>query len=251
MLSYITVRGPDLEAVYDVVRDEGIVSFDSLAELFCMPEEGVGSVKTGQLRDCLNLLRAIDILDVTKPPKTENYKLEEGLKHDSFPILLLNKLRLAKDRSFYEVQRLIVRKDILHVHVDELKRIVESALDLNFAWTVEKLNFWMSMAHFLGLGRRSYRRFVCYPKPDLIENLLQDFFANNKAEQAHPRDFFNYVSSEFFECLTEQGQLFQGFQQTMSLLERKGTVRLIPLSDDPNPIQVGKKHVSLLSIMGG
>jgi len=252
LLSYIQVRGPALAATYDVIKNNANCSFDHLKELFCMPEKNTSSLQTGQLRGCLNFLRTVDLVEVESVSGEETYRIIDNLQRMPFHAVLLHKLRLAKDTSFYKVQKVLAGNDISFINLKQLRRLVEDSLDLGFAWTPEKLNFWMELADFLCLGTKtSSRSFIFYPSPELIYTLLEGFAEDYR--QIRLNKFVEYLRSNFFECLTEEGhfQLFKGLQQTLLLLEEHERIEFISMSDDPRLVKVGNESVSLISVKRG
>lgn len=252
LLSYIQVRGPALAAIYDVIKNSANSGFSNLRELFCMPEKNTSKLQIGQLRGCLNFLRTIDLVEAESMSGEETYRINADLQSMPFYAVLLHKLRLAKDASFYKVQKVLARNDISFINMKRLRRLVEDSLDLGFAWTSEKLNFWMELADFLRLGiKTSSRSFIFYPSPELIYAVLESFAKDHG--QIHLNMFVEYLRSNFFECLTKEGhfQLFKGLQQTLLLLEEHERIEFISMSDDPRMVKVGNESVSLISVKGG
>ncbi len=261
LLSYVHVRGPALAATHNVIKNNENCSFNYLKERFCMPKKNSSKFQTEQLDGCLKFLRTVDIVEMNSVSGKETYRIVEDLSGMPFHVLLLRKLRLAEDgpsrpHSFYEVQKVLVQNDISFIHLDQLRRLVEKSLraraDLDFTWTLEKLNFWMELADFLGLGTKTTSRsFIFYPSPQLVHTLLESF--SQDSEQKRLSRFVEYLRSNFFECLTQHGDfsIFKGLQQTLLLLEGEKRIRLISMSDDPELVKVGNNDVSLISIEGG
>jgi len=255
LLSHITVRGPDLESIHQVVKDRKSASFDFLANLFAMPEAGGSGVQVHQLRECLNFLETVGIIKANKSTKGEEFVLEPNLPDVAFPLILLNRLKLSAENSFYLVHKHLVSNDVLSVDMGALKRTVESSLELGFTWNEQKLGFWMNLADYLGLGKKyAYSQiFVCFPSSELLKNLLTVTVSKRKSgERVNLGEFVNYLSTEFFECLTREGLLFKGLQQSLLVLQRKGRISLVPAaSDDPNPTFVDGKRIGFVSLKGG
>lgn len=243
LLSYITIRGADLESLCQTIKEKKIASFDFLAELFAMPDKTTSTLQVAQLRDCVNFLRSLGILKTGKLKRTDEFVLASDLQEMPFQLILLSKLRSARDKSFYQVHTHLVSKDVLLFDLNQLKQSVEKSIDLGFAWTEEKLNFWMDLAEFVGLGRRYSltRSFVCYPSPVLLLELMKIFTAE-KTKPASLKAFANHVSSNFFECFTQQKMLSEGLQQSLLFLESRERISLIPApSDDPSPVTIRDK----------
>jgi hypothetical protein len=252
ILSYINVRGPALESVYQIVRKHETASFDMLTDLFSIPETSESSPQTGQLRDCLNFLEGTGILRIIEKSKTEEVAIASNFGERPFKLVLLNRLRSDKKNPFHLVHSHLVSYDIVKFEISGLKQSVEKALDLGFTWTDEKLNFWMDLADYLGLGRKyaSWRSFVSYPTPELVQYMISDFRRGKKVN-VNLRKFLEYVSSSYFECFTREGKLFEGLQQTLLYLQRKGLATLRPAaSDDPNTILLGGKPYASVSLEG-
>lgn len=252
LLSYVQVRGPALAATYYAIKDNEDCSFDYLRELFCTPEKNGSGFEIGQLRGCLNFLRAIELVKMHFESDEETYRIREESLGIPFYALLLHRLRLADDPSFYEVQKHLVRNDIVLIPLAQIKRSVEDSLDLGFTWTQEKLNFWMELADFVGLGiKTSSRNFMFYPSPDLVHTLLANF--SKDSGRIRLKDFVEHLRSEFFECLTDphRFQIFRGLQQSLLFLEKQGRIGFISMSDDPDMVKVGEKSISLVSVKGG
>ena len=252
LLSYVQVRGPALAATYYAIKNNMDCSFDHLRGLFCTPKKNGSGFEIGQFRGCLNFLRAVDLVKMHLVSGEETYRILEESPSMPFRALLLHRLRLADDQSFYEVQSHLARNDVIFIPLDELKRSVEDSLDLDFAWTQEKLNFWMELADFVGLGTRtSSRSFIFYPSPELIHTLLAGF--PRDSGRIRLKKFVEYLRSEFFECLTDPDrfQMFRGFQQSLLLLEKQERIRFISMSDDPDLVKVGDKSISLISVKEG
>lgn len=252
LLSYVHIRGPALAATYYAIKNNKDCNFDHLRRLFCTPKKNGSGFEIGQLRGCLNFLRAVDLVKMHLESDEETYRILEESPSMPFQALLLHRLRLADDQSFYEVQRHLARNDVIFISLDELKRSVEDSLDLDFTWTQEKLNFWMELADFVGLGTRtSSRSFIFYPSPKLLHTLLADF--SRDSGRIRLKKFVEYLRSEFFECLTDPNlfQIFRGLQQSLLLLEKQERIRSISMSDDPDVVKVGDKSISLISVKGG
>jgi len=252
LLSYVQVRGPALASTYYAIKNNEDCTFDHLRGMFCTPKKNGSGFEIGQLRGCLNFLRAIDLVKMDFESDEETYRICEKSPDIPFNALLLHRLRLADDQSFYMVQRHLVRNNVVFIPLDELIRSVEDSLDLGFTWTQEKLNFWMELAAFVGLGSKtSSRIFIFYPSPELVHTLLTDFLRDS--DRIRLKKFVEYLRSEFFECLTDPDrfQIFRGLQQSLLLLEERERIGFISMSDDPELVKVGEKSISLITIKGG
>lgn len=248
ILSYITIRGSDIESIYKVLKFRGPTSIDELKDLFAIVATGESSEQSGQLNDCISFLVNVEIL------KTDNSGTEVDLASDfaemPFKLVLLNKFRLDKNNPFSLIHSLLVDYDLIRVSLNGLKPAVEKALDLEFTWTDEKLDFWLDLANYIGLVRKfaGHRSFAFYPNPELVHDIILNY-PGEKGTELNLRRILGYCSTNFFNCLTKEGRIFKGLQQSLLFLKSKNLITLIPAaSDDPNPVRVDGKPYSLISL---
>jgi uncharacterized protein YueI len=248
ILSYITIRGPDIESLFQTVKERKKATVDELKDLFSTTDT-MRPETPMQLRDSLSFLDSVGILKINEKNKTEFVTISSGFGSTPFNLVLLNRFRLDKQNPFTLVQSYLASIDATVIDLNTLKQRVEKSIELSYTWNEEKLGFWMDLAHYLGLGRKcvSSNLFVCYPTPKLIRDVVTEYIETDSTK-ADFRELADYVSSSFFECFTREGLLTLGLQQTLLLLQQQGFLKLIPApSDTPNPLLInGKSYGSVL-----
>jgi hypothetical protein len=224
------------------------VTVDELRDLFSITDTEK-SETPAQLRDSLNFLSSVGILQIKEKNKTEFATLSSDFGNMPFDLVLLNRLRSDKQNPFTLVQSYLASIDATIIDLNTLKQRVEKDIKILYTWNEEKLGFWMELADYLRLGRKclSSNLFICYPTPTLIRTLIKTY-AETESPKVDFRKLTDYISSNFFECFTREGSLTSGLQQALLLLQQYDFVKLVPApSDTSNPLLInGKSYSSVL-----
>jgi hypothetical protein len=251
LLSYITLRGYDLESIYHVVKDSNGCTFEDLVDKFSVGNPDNNEIPTGQIRDCISFLVNVNVIRASE--NKNEYSLTQDFKEVPFKLVLLNKFRIDKSNAFSAVLSHLISLDVMQFDISEFQHSVEKGLDLGFTWTPEKLDFWMDLADYLSLGRKYVGKhsFALYPSPKLLFSILKDClsYENSKLETITLGNFLDYCSTHYFPILTRERLLFKGLQQSILQLNKIGEVQLRPAaSDDPHGVLLNGKlfgHISL------
>jgi hypothetical protein len=251
ILSYITIKGPDIESLFQTIKERKKATVDELRDLFSTTDT-LKPETPMQLRDSLNFLGSVGILRINEKKKTESVTLSSDFGNMPFNLVLLNRLRLDKQNPFTLVQSYLASIDATIIDLNTLKQRVEKSIELSYTWNEEKLGFWMDLAHYLGLGRKcvSSNLFACYPTPMLIRDVVKKYL-ETESTKADFGKLTDYISSNFFECFTREGLLTVGLQQTLLWLQQYGFLKLISApSDTPNPLLINSKSYGSVLISG-
>ncbi|MCW4005299.1 MAG: hypothetical protein NWF04_01675 [Candidatus Bathyarchaeota archaeon] len=236
LLSYITLRGYELESVYQATKDASL-NFEVLEQRF--------SLEKGLLRECVSFLLNTGLLK-TNADESEIARAK-NFPDLPFKLLLLNQLRLDKANPFSLVHSHLIANDFFRIDRESLMRSVEKSLNFDFAWNDEKLNFWMDLASYLSLGRK-YACFVIYPSPKLLTTVFEDFLKRGP-NQHSLKNFLTYCAMNYFDCFTREGAVSKGLQLSLLQLNQKGTISIKPAaSDDPNAVLLSGKQYGNIAL---
>lgn len=244
LLSYITLRGYELESIYEVVKENSTISFADLKKIFSLDADN----QSGQLRDSVNFLNSTGIIRISADES--EITIAKNFDNLPFRLVLLNQIRLDKANPFGSVLSHLVKNDYFRFNLEYLKKSVEKSLELGFTWTDEKLAFWMDLAIYLGLGRK-YHGFILYPSLELLKMILKDF-SSRGLTQFNLKNFLNYCSANYFDCFTREKRVFKGLQLSLLLLNKAGgPISIEPAaSDDPDAIYLCEKQYGVIISRG-
>jgi hypothetical protein len=252
LLGYISLRGPDLEAVYEYIRANKSADFESLISIFAMPGIKDEGPQKSQVQDCLKFLATVGLVQVQKAQKKELYQLAGSDEKTPFKTKLLHRLKLITSNPFHVLHSLLVSNDFLQIEKEVLVQEAERSLKSDFSWNIEKVDLWCRLARYLDLGneRSDTGMFVCYPAPNLIKRLLE-MLSSQKTGRVRLWEFAQYISTNFFQVYTRKDKLFTGLQGTLQLMQTNGTITLFPAkSDDPRVAYVGEKPFGEVALGG-
>jgi hypothetical protein len=251
ILGYITLRGSDIESVYQVLRTQGQKSIEELKNLFGIFSLDTSDEQLGQLNDCISFLTNVAI--VKTDTSNELVSLASNFGETPFKLLLLNRMKTEKNNPFILVHSLLVTYDETRCHLNNVKTSVEKKFDLGFTWTDEKLDFWLDLANYIGLVKKltGSREFLFYPHPNLVYDIFLNFLTGKKTE-FNLKKIFDQCSTDFFDCFTQEGLLFKGLQQSLLILNNRNLITLQPAaSDESNPVKIDGKPYGFVSIKKG
>lgn len=252
LLGYIQIRGHALGEIFEEIRNNPKVTYAELSNLFLVPgpdQKGQKESKAS-LRDYVNFLNALDMIESSGDGDDESFRVLGKNVDLEFGLSLLGSIRRATDQSFYSLQQLLARNDVLQWDDATLKKEAERSLNFDFAWTHEKIAFFVNMADYLGVGKKLASGLLNSPSENLVLRMLKQV-SGDVSGFIPAKEAINKIRAHFLEPYTAKGDLYQGFQWALEGLSRKGFVKFKLESDATRrtePIRIIEKHVSLFGI---
>jgi hypothetical protein len=138
-----------------------------------------------------------------------------------------------------------VAQDAFALSVSTLRDEAErSSLGGLFAWTGEKIAFWVRLCERLGLVRSLARdgHVLLAPRPDLVLAALRAQLSDQRA--ASLAACLRAIETTCFACFTARGTVQRGLAQTLVALHRLGALQLSHSSDAAQSLLLGEWRVS-------
>lgn len=257
ILSY-RVRGPELEAIFSLIRQSGTTSFEALGDLFAGTEAPDTPRNDELLLDALDFLRAVELVGRWRDEDGKQlYQALEGAGIQMpFRLALLHQLHLATDsrNAFRIVHNTAVRGNLFLTSKADLLKQLEPLYPEDYAWNTEKLRSWEWLAAFIGLVRpvssRTADLMIC-PQPVLVVSLLRAFATEKSGTQREGEqvtvlisNWLRFVEAGFFSCTTERRELYDGLGRALLAMEAAGQIRLEMKSDASGAIMMHGRNVS-------
>lgn len=249
LISHITLRGPELAQTYGLVAAHPEISADKLREHLAPAAAGASPYELADapLREALSFLVLAGLVEVHG--RQRRYSATPRLPDTPFPLLLLHHLTTHPDRrqqAISLVHRAIVADDTLAITSQSLRDQLERGplRDL-FAWTGEKVTFWVHLAAHVGLVRRLERspELLAVPQPRLLLDTLV-WALNQLQGQSSLDGTLRLIDAQLFACFTARGRVHRGLAQTLLALERLGHLQLTHSADAAHSLLLGERRVS-------
>lgn len=256
ILSY-PVRGPEIEAIICIFKQQPEISLDVLVETFVPPEANNQPAKTDLLREALNFLRTVEFIQqTTDESQTSTFHLADNIKNnESFSLQLLNRLHSFDDdrRAFRLITDLIAEEDLLFAHRKELVTKLEISAPGSYSWNEEKLRTWQQLADYLGLVRSikpDHGDTMFCPKPSLLLELLKKYQDNHRKEiLISIGDWLTFVHENFFSCFTKRQEVHIGMARGLRSMQKMGHLTFKMHSDAPRSAVLEGQRVAHLEIL--
>jgi hypothetical protein len=262
LISHIPLRGPELRQLYAlIVAHPGISYADIAARLVVSrDDDDAFGLAEAPLREALNFLLVARLVEQQGSSRFKaSFQATPLLPDTSFPLLLLHHIRQHEDerqRAPALIFAQLVAEDGLATTIAALRDQLERGTyrDL-FAWTGEKVGFWVHLFSYLGLVRRLERstEVLIVPQPDLVLTAL--VWAQRQPDvDVSLAACLRVIDATFFACFTGRGRVHLGLAQTLLALESLGQVRLTHSADAAHSLLLGERRVSevwLVSDSGG
>ncbi|MDG6998755.1 MAG: hypothetical protein JRN15_06545 [Nitrososphaerota archaeon] len=252
LLGYIQIRGHALRRIFEKIRDNPKVTYAELSNQFLVMgsnQEGRKESKAS-LRDYVNFLNALDMIVASGDGDDGSFRVSGKNTDLEFGLSLLGSIRKATDQSFYSLQQLLAQSDVLQWDDATLQKEAERSLNFDFAWTHEKIAFFVNMADYLGIGKKLTSGLLNSPSENLVLGMLKQVSGDGHGF-IPAKEAINKIRAQFLEPYTAKGDLYQGFQWALEGLSQKGLVKFKLESDATRrsePIRVVGADVSLLGI---
>ncbi len=182
LISHITLRGPELRQLYDLIVGHQSINYDQIAEtLTPSPSEApTFGLEEAPLREALNFLLVAGLVRQQGASRRRASFYATPLLEDApFSLLLLHHIHTHRDerqRAPSLIYRQLVAADALSVTLQGLRDQMERGPYRQlFAWTGEKITLWSHLATYLGLAWRLDREGVILivPQLDLTRSALR------------------------------------------------------------------------------
>jgi hypothetical protein len=258
LISHITLRGPELRQVYDLVAERGPLAYGDLIAALAPPGGSVApELADAPLLEALGFLVVAGLLEARGPSRRRAaYRATPLLPDAPFPLLLLRHIRAhpeERQRALSLVYDELVAADAVGTTAaalrDQMERGPHRAL---FAWTGEKIGLWVHLADHLGLVRRLERsaEVLVVPQPDLVARSLAWAQARLGGDPGLD-PALRLVDTELFACFTARGRVHRGLAQALLALERLGRARLTHSADAARSLLLGERRVSEVALLAG
>ncbi|GBF31830.1 hypothetical protein DCCM_0014 [Desulfocucumis palustris] len=236
-----TVYGPELECIYEFLRESGPIDRESLYRVFLPLVDGeMGS--RANLDDALTFLTSGGMLK-----KSEFGKYEVVGGELSFKLLLLSNLRKIQLGNVDPVHPLdpwfLGLADGLFVRPGRALAFglhqAANALDLPEALSDEKVNAWRRVLEFLGVGSRVASGFLCWYRPEMVLEII----ALWDEDEGPVQKLLEEHISRFFPWESEAGDISPPLSAPLKNLENMGYIKLEERQDLPSRSYFGDKKI--------
>lgn len=234
-----TVYGPELGAIYSFVLNNNLQNIQpnrrGIHSAF-IPIKGKEEICSSQnVDDAISFLKSAGLFR-----ESNGIFFAEVQEDIPFPIKLLQALRrleLGKqtplhpqdcyyltilDELFIKPDRMILAD--IHVAANQLPAIEEVG-----GLGKEKLQGWMRVMEYLGVGRRIQGNFLCMYSPTLIMDIIHQWPQSQGTLQSLFEDLFETI----LPYSSSNGDLAQAIRTPLQELARKNYIDLYPLQDSP------------------
>lgn len=255
LISHITLRGPELRQLYACIADAPGVHYSELVRLTAAPinEGDRFGLQEAALREALNFLLVAQLVEQHGPARRQAaFRVVPKTPNIPFPLLLMRHIAAHPDEKQQALIRLyqqLVRQDIVALSASAIRDEAERGpLGDLFAWTGEKVVFWVRLCEHLGLVRSVARdnHVLFAPRPELVLAALRAQFGDRS--RAALATCLHEVDASFFACFTARGTVQRGLVQTLVALHRLGALRLSHSSDAAQSLTLGEWRVSDVEI---
>lgn len=261
ILSY-RVRGPELEAIFGLIRKSGPLSFETLSNQFAATESPDEHRKDDLLLEALDFLRAVELVGRWRDEDSRHiYQVVEAIPDQlPFRLLLMRQLHRATDgrRAFRLVHDIAVRKNLFFTSREDLLKQLEVLYPEDYAWNIEKLRSWEWLAAYLGLvrplGSKQVTMMIC-PQPELVVSLLRAF-AYELVKDQHTSEqvsvligvWLRFLDDRYLSCITERRQVYDGLGRTLLTMDAAGQITVGMKSDAPGSVVLGGRQASHIDL---
>lgn len=244
------VYGPELEAIYKFIATYDhkllVPSRKEVYDAF-VPRNPDNTFHTTQnIDDAIAFLKAAGLL----LDNNGIYSAQETWS-DSIPfsLLLLKALRNIEFENQYSegmlnslyihlLTELFIKPDTiyipnLHASANQLKAVKDAG-----GIGREKLQSWMRVMEYLGIGYRVRGQFVCMYHPLLMQNILRQWPLIDGTLQSFMQECFNI----YLPGITAEGEISKAVKFPLEKLNKEGLVGLFQMQDSPSKPYFGEKR---------
>ncbi len=255
LISHITLRGPELGQLYDLVAGRPDISYAELAAALTPAgaSRDAFGLAEAPMAEALNFLLAAGLVAQDGPARRRaSFVATPLLAGAPFTLLLLHHIQShceERQRAPALMYRELVAADALALTAAAIREQMErGALRSLFAWTGEKVTFWTHLAHYLGLVRRLDRsqEVLVVPQPRLVLDTLRWAARDATAAPLPASAALDTIDRIFFACYTGRGRVHRGLAQALAVLERSGSLRVAHSADAARSLMLGDRRVSEL-----
>ncbi|NJK81977.1 MAG: hypothetical protein HC914_19805 [Chloroflexaceae bacterium] len=181
LISHITLRGPELNQLYTLIAAHPGINYADLVSRLVInrdPDDTFGLAEA-PLREALNFLLVARLVDQHGSSRFRaSFQPAPLLPDTPFSLLLLHHIRQHEDerqRAPALMYTQLVAEDAIATSAAVIRDQMERSMyrDL-FAWTGEKVGFWVHLFSYLGLVRRMERStdVLIVPQPNFVLTAL-------------------------------------------------------------------------------
>lgn len=251
LISHITLRGRELKQLYDQIAVRPGISCEDLMVALTPEQPRACGLADATLLEALNFLVIAGMIRQEGAERRHaSFYPTPQLVDAPFALLLLHHLQTHPDRrqqALALIQRLLAAEDALALTPAQVReRMERSPIGSLFAWTGEKVRFWSSLAHYLGIVRwfGSNTDIWLVPQPYVLFQSLEWVVRQEDANEQLLGRVLDDVDRRFFACYTAQKRVHQGMVQSLLALERMGRVQLSHRADAPRSLLLNERRVS-------
>jgi hypothetical protein len=251
LISHITLRGPEIQQLYRHIAAHPGTPYDDLVAHFvpARPAPSELDLSEAPLREALNFLLVARLVEQHGSSRFRaRFAATPLLYHTPFPLLLLHHMAMHPDerqRAPVLIYRQLAAEDVRSTTAPALRDQMERGeLHSLFAWTGEKIGFWLHLGHFLGLVRRLERSMevLIIPHLSLVQAAL-DWVQRHHACTSLAA-CLETIDATFFRCFTARGRVHSGLAHTLLALDSLGHIRLTHHADAARSLRLGERRVS-------
>lgn len=256
LISHITLRGPEIAQLFTSIVTVPNQSYAQLVQQFVIsvtPDDTL-SLDEAALREALNFLLVARLIAQDGAVRQRAH-FTPSPHHQYLPFVL----NLLYHSTHHEEQRqqamsLILRQlvadDVLMINIVDLRSLLErSSLREMFAWTGEKLTFWASLHHYLGVIQRFERTSTLFivPQPQLLLMALH-WAAQVVESNGSLGSYLQQIDTNLFACLTRRGRVHQGITQSLLALNHLGAITLTHEADALQSVMLSNRRISHITL---
>jgi hypothetical protein len=247
-LLFRPVYGPELEAIFTFVSVSNQRQFfpirEEIYQAFVPQKNDHAFHVTQNTDDAISFLKAAGLLSEDNGIFSAHPPVSPS---PSFPVVLLSALRkveLNKKSSVNPLDpiylslltELFIKPNVvflpnIHTSANQIKEVKEAG-----GLGREKLQSWMRVMEFMGVGFRVRGQFICMYHPDLILDILKQWPLESGTLQSFIQDFFNL----YLPNTTADGDIAKSLSIPLEKLRQEGAISLFQMQDSPSKPYFGE-----------
>jgi hypothetical protein len=232
-INRIILRGPEMHLLHRHLLSAGPATRDALIDRF-VPLSAVDRPSPAEtLNLALDGLSTLQLVEEVEGPNGGRVFQAKALPNgQSFPLAILYGLRSAGQRqqAILDLYGWCIQNGVTQVDPESLLNTARKHVQSEATWTLEKIRFWTNLCTFIGVVLPIKGGVMIAPTKTFLRQLIRERTGTSEAWAA---ELFSQIHEQCVPCLTQVGNLHDGWAATLDVLQQHGIARLERGSDAP------------------